>query len=91
MENLIEWEWVNVFWISWFFLVTLAFYLVGLFILLCLTCYYYLSGEADKFQIVGLFWCFNEISNFALGLFLVLIGALKILNKQGDGNNLIGY
>ena len=83
LDHLINWEWKNVFWMTWIVLVTIGFYLMGLFILLLLTAYYTIKGDADAFQLKGLFWCFSNISDFSLGLFLILLSMIKFLHT-GD-------
>lgn len=86
IDNFIMWEWKNVFWMTWIILVTIGFYLIGLFILLLLTSYYTFRGDADAFQLKGLIWCFSNICNFSLGLFFTLISMIKLLNVKEDCN-----
>ena len=93
MDHFINWEWKNVFWMTWIILVTVGFYLMGLFILLLLTAYYTYRGDADSFQLKGLFWCFSNISDFSVGVFLVLLSLIKYLHFLDDSNkiNLLKY
>lgn len=79
LDRLINWEWKNVFWMTWIVLVTVGFYLMGLFILLVLTAYYTYKGDADAFQLKGLLWCFSNISDFSVGVFLILLSMIKCL------------
>jgi len=85
IDHFLSWEWKNVFWITWIILVTIGFYLMGLFILLLLTSYYTYKGDADPFQLKGLFWCFSNMSNFTIGIFLILISLIKFMNSQEKG------
>ena len=85
LDHIINWEWKNIFWMTWIILVTVGFYLMGLFILLLLTAYYTYRGDADSFQLKGLIWCFSNISDFSIGIFLILISLIKYLNTMEQG------
>lgn len=84
LENYVGWEWKNVFWMTWIILVTIGFYLIGLFILLLLTSYYTFRGDADAFQLKGLIWCFSNICDFSIGIFLALLGFIKLMNTKDE-------
>lgn len=50
IDNHLNWDWNLVFWIFWIISIMSVFYVMGLFILLTLTFYYKLSGQAENFQ-----------------------------------------
>lgn len=97
----ITWDWNLVFWILWIIAIMSIFYVMGLSILLILTLYYKYFGQAENFQsskifckifyiffeVIGLFWCFSNISNFVLGIFLILKGVINLLTKNNSGIN----
>lgn len=58
LDNLVDWQWGEVFWVYWIFFSIMVGFVLGLFLMvvskLCQLC----QQEVELFELQGIFWMF---------------------------------
>ena len=88
LEGSVSSDWVTVFWITWVFLITFTFYLLGLTILLLTTVVYYFVGDAELFHVIGLVWSVSSFFCIDISLFWIFSSFRHFENTKKPGKNL---